>query len=1096
MNKRLLLSFLIWLCSLGLVANGQTCSSLSSFPYTETFENDSPLKACWTVLDLNGDGKPDKRYLWNLDNTLAPHSGTQAAVLYTDAATSNNDWLITPQLMLSGNQQLSFWTRVQSATEPDQLEILLSTTGKNPADFTTTLLANTALTNTGYQLRTLDLSVYSGPVYIAFVRRLPPADGYRLYLDDVTVENKSTVCPAPTSLTANNITASSARLNWNQSGTAQSWQLEVLPASATPTGNPTHTTSSKPFTVTGLTQNTAYRYYVRAVCSGGTTSAWTGPYDFATPCGVLGSFPYTETFESDSPRKACWTVLDVNGDGTSDKRYSWNLDNTLAPHSGTQAAVLYTQKVTPTTNNDWLISPALALSGNQQLSFWSRVQDASQPDQLEVLLSTTGKNPADFTITLLPNTLLTNTAYQLRTLDLSAYSGTVYIAFVRRLPPVNGYRLYIDDVAFETKATCQTPANLTVGSITATSASLNWTQGGNVSGWQIEVQPAGTPLTSSPTYTTGSKPFALTGLSQNTAYQFAIRAVCSGGATSGWSPPLSFTTLCGLLSSFPYTESFENDSPLKACWTVLDLNGDGTPDKRYLWNLDNTLAPRSGTQAAVLYTDAATSNNDWLITPQLMLSGNQQLSFWTRVQSATEPDQLEILLSTTGKTPADFTTTLLANTSLTNTAYQLTSIDLGAYSGPVYIAFVRRLPPADGYRLYLDDVTIENKAACQAPTSLTTAGITASSAQLNWTQGGSVTGWQLEVLPASATPTGNPTHNTTARPFLISGLTQNTVYQYFVRAVCSGGTTSPWAGPFNFATPCGTLSSFPYTETFENDSPLKACWTVLDLNGDGTPDKRYLWNLDNTLAPRSGTQAAVLYTDAATSNNDWLITPQLMLSGNQQLRFWSRVQSATEPDQLEVLLSTTGKDPANFTTTLLTNTSLTNTTYQEYTLDLRAYSGPVYIAFVRRLPPADGYRLYIDDVTIENIAACPSPSNLTSANITASSAQLNWTQIGSPASWEIELLPASATPTGTPNYTTTNKPFSVSGLTQNVTYQYYVRAVCGSTTGAWIGPHIFSTPCGVLGSFPYTETFESDSPLKACWTVLDVNGDGQARQTV
>ena len=124
-------------------------------------------------------------------------------MLYTDAATSNNDWLITPQLMLSGNQQLSFWTRVQSATEPDQLEVLLSTTGKNPADFTTTLLANTSLTNTAYQLRTLDLGTYSGPVYIAFVRRLPPADGYRLYIDDVTIGSK-TPCSTPANLLASN----------------------------------------------------------------------------------------------------------------------------------------------------------------------------------------------------------------------------------------------------------------------------------------------------------------------------------------------------------------------------------------------------------------------------------------------------------------------------------------------------------------------------------------------------------------------------------------------------------------------------------------------------------------------------------------------------------------------------------------------------------------------------------------------------------------------------------------------------------------------------------------------------------------------------
>jgi hypothetical protein len=67
----------------------------------------------------------------------------------------------------------------------------------------------------------------------------------------------------------------------------------------------------------------------------------------------------------------------------------------------------------------------------------------------------------------------------------------------------------------------------------------------------------------------------------------------------------------------------------------------------------------------------------------------------------------------------------------------------------------------------------------------------------------------------------------------------------------------------------------------------------------------------------------------------------------------------------------------------MASTPVNYVTYTEYEIDLSAYSGSCYIAFARNAAPADGWYLYVDDVTVEDIPAGRSsvsaPQNGTSA---------------------------------------------------------------------------------------------------------------------
>lgn len=89
---------------------------------------------------------------------------------------------------------------------------------------------------------------------------------------------------------------------------------------------------------------------------------------------------------------------------------------------------------------------------------------------------------------------------------------------------------------------------------------------------------------------------------------------------------------------------------------------------------------------------------------------------------------------------------------------------------------------------------------CPAPTTLAAGTITANTASLNWTAGGSETSWDIECILNSASPTGTPTATGVTNPYVVTGLSAGTTYQYFVRASCGGGNTSGWVGPFTFTT--------------------------------------------------------------------------------------------------------------------------------------------------------------------------------------------------------------------------------------------------------------------------------------------------------
>ncbi|TXK73875.1 GEVED domain-containing protein [Mesonia sp. HuA40] len=118
-------------------------------------------------------------------------------------------------------------------------------------------------------------------------------------------------------------------LNFNGAGTQ--WNIEYGAPGFTQGTGTTVVATNNPYTLTGLTQGTAYEFYIQSDCGGGDLGTWEGPYDFRTftpgaSCDVplvVNALPYTFTGDTQNylnvyqgtPGSTCGTTENyLNGD--------------------------------------------------------------------------------------------------------------------------------------------------------------------------------------------------------------------------------------------------------------------------------------------------------------------------------------------------------------------------------------------------------------------------------------------------------------------------------------------------------------------------------------------------------------------------------------------------------------------------------------------------------------------------------------------------------------------------------------------------------------------------------------------------------------
>lgn len=511
------------------------------------------------------------------------------------------------------------------------------------------------------------------------------------------------------------------------------------------------------------------------------------------------------------------------------------------------------------------------------------------------------------------------------------------------------------------------------GAINVSSTTISWpAAAGGATGYNISVGTSSGATDVLNNFDVGNVlSYSLTGLEGGTTYFVTIYPYNLNGTATGCAET-NFTTCDGY--TVPFLETFDSTSTSEGCWTVLNVNGDGDA-----WNMNYATTPITGDQSANLYTDFnGGANDDWLISPKITLTGNQRLVFKYKVQSAGEPNDFRVMLSTTGNAPSDFTIELASLASYSNTAPQSMVLDMTGVTGDIYLGW--HVPPGglDGWRIYIDDVVVEDVPAvapnCVAITSPADGAVNVMNSSVTWASDVDATGYYISVGTSSGAT--DILNNFDVGNVLSYSFPTDAGSTYFI-------TIFPY-NAFGQANGCTEISfttcdaiSVPHLETFSTFLP--SCWQAAD-NGNlvtgpatfGTSG----WTADGF--GNVGTTGSIRYEIWLAAANDWVISPVVNIPATgYELKFdaaatqWNTTAAPTTPweadDFVEVLVSTTGLD--NWTVLYTyNNTNVPAPTGTTNVINLDSYAGQdVRFAFRVVEGAADGaadLNFYVDNFEI------------------------------------------------------------------------------------------------------------------------------------
>ena len=750
------------------------------------------------------------------------------------------------------------------------------------------------------------------------------------------------------------------------------------------------------YSLSGLSPNTQYDAYVQNVCGANLVAFWTGPHTFSTPC--LETPNYTEDFTT--YLNSCWSeaqgLLGTTTNFTNTSSSSWSADG-FGNVGSTGAARM---NIYATGRDEWLISPSIDLTGGPfefeyDVAFTEYANtltaNVGSDDSLVVVISPDNGATWSLANAVAVYDVVNNPspAGVTEFFDLTAYSNTtIKIGFYAASSASNeDIDVFIDNFTVRTIPTCRKPSGLTAANITGSTADISWVAGATETAWNYEYGPTGfiqgsgtsAPLTSSST--------TLTGLSPLTNYDIYIQADCGAGDLSDWTGPISFSTLptpplgltcstTGTSSGIIFSDDFESNV---TSWTG-DVNweivgGNGTASS-------NTGPDNSNIYSGVGIMNFEASNTSLTHTgskysPAIDLSNgaydDAELSFWMLGYGASMGTfEVAVADTTTGSTYTTvFTTTGQTHSSGASPWWNV-GANLSSYIGQVIYLKFTMIDDQGSFTgdMAVDLVEVTTCMTCPSPNALTATNITDSSANISWGGGSfNLSSYNVEYGPDGFTPGTGTTSIVTDSTASLTGLTADTQYDVYVQSDCgvSGGTSDTTA--LSFTTECELLTTFPYAMGFENGF---GCWDVLDLNSANT------WQLTAGTGVNATLAAQITYviTDA---HDDHLISPKFSVTANSsRFSFNARNQSTAYPEKFDVLVSTTGKNGADFTDTLVSG-AVPPTSYKFYQYDLSGYIGQnIYVSI--HASEQDKWNLFVDDVTIDTYLSDTVTSNETACD--------------------------------------------------------------------------------------------------------------------
>ena len=423
--------------------------------------------------------------------------------------------------------------------------------------------------------------------------------------------------------------------------------------------------------------------------------------------------------------------------------------------------------------------------------------------------------------------------------------------------------------------TCPQPTNLNVLQASLIDAQISWTAGGSETQWEVQYGLQGFTLGTGTTVLVTANPYTMTNLTPNSFYQVYVRAVCTPGDSSYWTPPVSFNT---------YNQGqfidWDADCPTGG---FQDISSTGTPaNLAYLGETGITL-PFSVLYQGQLISNATIGNNGGMklgtMTAQVNLvmeAGNGLYPFIQQLYTSAPVGSGGVFYQQVGTSP--------------NSKFIIQWKNLPHWSSPVFpdgasFELIIEETTNEIYYVY-DDVILGNPlwdngqdaeigirgpqninvsmnnntylqnnscvhfyyTNCPKPSALTASYIAPDQAMYTWTASAAgETTWTVIYGPTGFDPlTGGTIQVVTTNSVLLNNLTPLQTYDVYIYSECSAGLTSE-ALTTTFTAPpfCSNPTSFAATSG--NDSIMSS----------------WFWTPYTTLFPSTGFNIQVVAQDSA-----------------------------------------------------------------------------------------------------------------------------------------------------------------------------------------------------------------------------------------
>ena len=543
---------------------------------------------------------------------------------------------------------------------------------------------------------------------------------------------------------------------------------------------------------------------------------------------------------------------------------------------------------------------------------------------------------------------------------------------------------------------CEKPTDITASQVTPNSVTLNWTENGTATEWQISLNGDTNNL-----ITANSNPFTLAGLTPETEYTVRVRANCGGeDGESAWSSTVTFTPTNTFTHTVNEGTATNNSVPIYGGWC------DNITKSQFILPAED-LAPMQGRTIHKLTFYSSNSYSNWgdaafevymTETSATTLSDLADYASMEKVMNAgtlsVTGHKMEVTLDVPYQYQGDnlmigFLQTVSGTYSFVNWyGVQATSgASWGGYGTSI------------GAQSFLPKTTFDcvhgEESVCIEPTSLSVEYIGGTEATVSWTENGAATEWQICL-------NGDTNNLITANsnPFTLTDLTPGTTYTAKMRANCGGEAgSSAWTNSVSFTT--------------DFCMPESKCELTIVLNdsyGDG-------WN---------GGKLKVV--DALTE----IVLGSYTLSGGSTATYTLAVCDGRDLN----FVYTQGNWPTE-------NGWLITDINQEVVAEHEGCNSGCTVA--------SGV---VANYTVScAVISCRRPTQLIASNVGSTSVDLSWTENGTATEWQISLNG------DTNNLITANSnPFTLTGLTPETAYTVKVRANCGSDGySKWCAPMTFTT---------------------------------------